>query len=38
MVALQTELLLEGPPEQAVPTLVDLLRDRVNERLTAAEL
>ena len=38
LVALQTELLLDGPLENAVAALVDILRDRVNEPLTAREL
>jgi hypothetical protein len=37
-VALQTELLLDGPREQAVAAIVDLVRDRVNERLGPSDL
>jgi hypothetical protein len=38
LVALQTELLLDGRLENAVAALVEVLRDRVNEPLTAREL
>jgi hypothetical protein len=38
LVALQTELMLDGPLENAVAALVQILLDRVNEPLTAREL
>jgi hypothetical protein len=38
LVALQTELVLGGSVENAVAALVEILHDRVNERLTAREL
>lgn len=36
--SLAAELLFAGEPEQTVPTAIAVLRDRVNERLTADEL